>query len=133
MSRWPKFILGGVIVCGVAVAVTLLIRQRHSAEDHYSPRPRGTITFNKDIAPITRARCVTCHRPGQSGPFNLITFEEVHKHAKEIGEVTASRFMPPWLPEKGYGEFAGERRLGATELGLIQQWVAEGASEGAPA
>src|SRR5205823_5221475 len=32
-----------------------------------------------------------------------------------------------------YGEFAGERRLSATELGLIQQWVAEGASEGAPA
>jgi tetratricopeptide (TPR) repeat protein len=74
---------------------------------------------------------VVCHRPGQSGPFNLTTFEEVRKHAKEIGEVTARRYMPPWLPEKGYGEFAGERRLSPTELGLIQQWVAEGAPEGA--
>lgn len=40
--------------------------------------------------------------------------------------------MPPWLPEPGFGEFAGERRLTAGELGLLQQWAAEGAAEGPP-
>jgi len=41
--------------------------------------------------------------------------------------------MPPWLPEHGYGEFAGERRLSPEQLGTIQQWVKEGALEGNPA
>jgi hypothetical protein len=34
------------------------------------------------------------------------------------------------VAEPGYGEFAGSRRLSAEELGLLQQWIAEGASEG---
>src|SRR3954468_5750536 len=131
MSPRIKVIIGGLLACGVAGAVTWFATQRHPREDHYTPRPHGSVTFNKDVAPIVRERCVTCHRPGQSGPFNLITFEEVRKHSKEIAEVTASRYMPPWLPEKGYGDFDGERRLSATELGLIQQWIAEGAPEGA--
>jgi len=41
--------------------------------------------------------------------------------------------MPPWLPEPGYGDFAGARRLTDDQLGVIQQWVAEGAVEGSAA
>ena len=41
--------------------------------------------------------------------------------------------MPPWLPEKGYGEFEGERRLNDYDLALLQKWVATGAMEGDPA
>lgn len=40
--------------------------------------------------------------------------------------------MPPWPPETGYGEFADERRLSVDELGLLQQWIEEGAREGNP-
>ena len=40
--------------------------------------------------------------------------------------------MPPWLPEPGFGEFAGERRLTLDEIGLIEQWVREGGQEGRP-
>jgi hypothetical protein len=39
--------------------------------------------------------------------------------------------MPPWLPEPGYGDFADVRRLTADQLGALQQWIAEGAPEGA--
>src|SRR5882672_11158629 len=130
MSPRIKLITGALLICGVAAAVIWFASRRRTAEDRYTPRPRGSVTFNKEVAPIIRERCVTCHRPGQSGPFNLITFEDLRKHSKEIAEVTASRYMPPWLPEKGYGDFVGERRLSATELGLIQQWIADGGPEG---
>jgi tetratricopeptide (TPR) repeat protein len=40
--------------------------------------------------------------------------------------------MPPWLPEPGYGEFAGERRLSEDRIKTIQSWVEQGAAEGAP-
>jgi hypothetical protein len=37
------------------------------------------------------------------------------------------------MPAPGYVEFAGERRLSIDQIGLIQQWVGEGAIEGNPA
>jgi len=106
---------------------------KSTVEKKYVPRPPGLLTFNKNIAPIVFSQCIGCHRAGQSGPFTLLNFAEVKKHMKEIAEVTTRRFMPPWLPEHGFGEFIGERRLSVNQIGMIQQWVAEGAVEGAAA
>ncbi len=90
------------------------------------------VTFNKDIAPLTNEYCAPCHRPGQAGPFSLLTYSDVKKRAGLIAAVTKSRYMPPWLPEHGYGQFAGERRLTDAQLHTIQQWVADGMLEGSP-
>jgi hypothetical protein len=99
----------------------------------YVPRPAGTVTFSKHIAPIFLRRCATCHRPGQSAPFSLLSYADAAKRAKQIGKVTREHIMPPWLPEPGCCDFAEERVLEADELGLIGQWIAEGAVEGNPA
>src|SRR6266851_9957935 len=88
------------------------------------------LTFTKDIAPIVWARCATCHRPGEIGPFNLITYDDVRRHATQIAAVTARRVMPPWKPLPGKGDFQSARRLSERELDTIQQWIAAGAREG---
>ncbi|MEY2410888.1 MAG: hypothetical protein QOF48_3558 [Verrucomicrobiota bacterium] len=90
------------------------------------------MTFTKDISPIVFVHCSGCHRPGQSAPFSLLNYAEVKKHASDVATVTARRYMPPWLPESGPGEFIGDRRLSADQIGVIQQWVAEGSIEGLP-
>jgi tetratricopeptide (TPR) repeat protein len=90
----------------------------------------GPLTFLEDIAPIIRQRCGSCHRPGEIGPFNLVTYDDVRRHASQIAAVTAQRIMPPWKPVAGKGEFQNERRLTDRELQLLQRWVAEGAAEG---
>ncbi len=87
-------------------------------------------TFTHDIAPIVFKSCAPCHRPGEAGPFALLTYDDVKKHARQIATVTASRYMPPWLPQAGYGEFAGERRLTDGQIHLIAAWVKAGAPEG---
>src|ERR1700761_2466077 len=81
------------------------------------------VTFSRDIAPILRRNCVSCHRPGESGPFPLLTFEDVKNHARQIAAVTASRQMPPWLPAPGFGAFEEERRLTTAEIQTIAAWV----------
>ena len=96
----------------------------------YSPRPPGQLTFSKNIAPILFEHCAVCHRPGQSAPFPLLTYGDAKKHALDLAKVTRRRYMPPWLPEPGYGEFAGERRLTVDQIGMISQWAAEGQAEG---
>jgi tetratricopeptide (TPR) repeat protein len=88
------------------------------------------LTFNKDVAPIIWSRCATCHRPGEIGPFSLITYADVKRRASQIAAVTAKRIMPPWKPEPGAGDFEGARRLTDRELQTIQQWIAQGAVEG---
>jgi mono/diheme cytochrome c family protein len=87
-------------------------------------------TFRGDIAPILYTDCAGCHRPGGSGPFSLLTYGDARKHAHEIAEVTRRRYMPPWLPEPGFGEFEGERRLTDSQIRDIEEWVRAGAPEG---
>jgi tetratricopeptide (TPR) repeat protein/mono/diheme cytochrome c family protein len=116
---------------GVGAALLFFSRgEKGGSPEKYTPRPHGQLTFTKDVAPIIFQQCASCHRPGQSAPFSLLTLDEMRKHATDIADLTRRRVMPPWLPEHGYGEFAGERRLSVDELGVIQQWIAEGANEG---
>jgi hypothetical protein len=68
------------------------------------------VTFHNHIAPILLEYCAPCHRPGQSGPFSLLTYEDARKRAVQIAAVTRRRYMPPWLPESGSVKFVGERR-----------------------
>jgi tetratricopeptide (TPR) repeat protein/mono/diheme cytochrome c family protein len=90
------------------------------------------LTFARDIAPIVYANCAACHRPGEAAPFPLLSYQDVKKHARDIVKVTRSRYMPPWLPEHGYGGFQGERRLSDEQIRAISTWVSQGAPEGAP-
>ena len=80
-----------------------------------------------------QARCVTCHRPGEIGPFSLTTYADVRRHATQIAAVTARRAMPPWKPLPGKGDFQNQRRLSDRELATLQQWIAAGTPEGEPA
>ena len=88
------------------------------------------VTFNKDVAPVLYARCATCHRPGEIGPFSLLTYRDARQHATQIADVTARRVMPPWKPERGKGTFVGDRSLSDDEIRLLQAWVAQGTTEG---
>lgn len=94
------------------------------------PAHSQTPTFARDIAPILRQNCVSCHRPGESGPFSLITYEDAKKRARLIADVTARRFMPPWLPQTGYGDFDDVRRLTDTQIRTIAAWANAGAPQG---
>lgn len=126
--RFYNFILAFALIFGVTVA---LVRAQSSLPFVKPPRTADEPTFNKDIAPIIFQTCAACHHPGGAAPFSLLSFAEVKKHLQQIIAVTQRRYMPPWLPEKGYGEFVGERRLSNQEIALIKQWSAQGAAEGA--
>jgi tetratricopeptide (TPR) repeat protein len=89
-------------------------------------------TFAHDIAPIVRQFCAPCHHAGGVGPFPLLRYEEVKKRAAQIVTVTRNRYMPPWLPEPGHGDFADERRLSDEQIRQIADWAAAGEPEGPP-
>jgi hypothetical protein len=115
MMKRTAIVLGAVVVCGFSPAGV-----------------RAEVTFNKDVAPILFKNCASCHRPGEIGPFSLLTYKDAAKRAKFLAEVTASRQMPPWKAEPGYASFLDERKLGDADLKTIAEWAKAGAPEGDP-
>ena len=111
----------------VRLAGRLAICVTFAATLHAAP------TYSHDVAPIIYRHCSSCHRPGESGPFSLLSYDNVRRHATQIADLTKRRIMPPWLPESGKGEFKDELRLSEDQIRTIADWVAAGAIEGDPA
>ncbi|MFO0849091.1 MAG: redoxin family protein [Gemmataceae bacterium] len=93
----------------------------------------ATVTFHKDVLPVLQANCQGCHRPGQVGPFPLLTYKHAVNWADDIKEYTQSRKMPPWKPTGGppHG-FVNSRRMSDKDLATLTAWVDAGCPEGDP-
>lgn len=99
------------------------------------PRPvkelsaRSDVTFHRDVLPILQNRCQTCHRPGEVGPFSLMTYRQAVNWADDIKTFTHKGQMPPWKPKEG-GPFQNDRRITQKEIDTIARWVDGGTPEG---
>jgi len=135
--------LAAVTIVAVVAACSRTTEQTEKADAR-------AVTFNGDIAPILFDNCASCHRPiedppspkaGSSddplcvagAPFSVLDYGSARRYARAISSAVQRHAMPPWLPEPGHGEFAGERRLGDHSIALIAKWVESGAPEGNPA
>ncbi|HXT70590.1 MAG TPA: cytochrome c [Vicinamibacterales bacterium] len=88
------------------------------------------VTWAEHVAPILFKNCVTCHRPGEAGPFSLLTYENAKEEAGEIAEATRTKYMPPWKPGPSDFPFAGARGLTDAEIDTVQRWVKAGTPQG---
>ena len=98
-----------------------------------APARVGPVTYASDVAPIVAEKCQNCHRPGQVGPFPLLTYDDARRHSAAIGEVVEDRRMPPWHADPRFGHFSNDRSLTATQRATLLAWVEQGAPLGDPA
>lgn len=89
-----------------------------------------TVTFTEHVAPIIYANCAICHRPGGSGHFSLVTYEDARKNAGACAYVVKERLMPPWPADSHYTSFTGERLLTEREIKIFDKWATEEMPEG---
>jgi len=94
------------------------------------PLSAKEITFTEHVAPIIFQNCTSCHRPGESGPFKLMDYNDVSKRGKLIARVTEDQIMPPWHAQKGSFKFHGDRSLSDVQISTISNWVEAGMPEG---
>jgi hypothetical protein len=95
-----------------------------------SNTPARAVTFHKDVVPILQKNCQGCHRPGQVGPFSMLTYKEARPWAKAMKAAVSSRAMPPWFADRRYGHFNNDRSLTQAEIDTIVSWVDGGGLEG---
>ena len=117
----------------VEPAFDRIVEVRPGPVEDFALRDGEEITFTRHVAPILWRNCVRCHRPGQIGPFSLLTYKDAAKRATFLHDVAASGRMPPWKPHPGVGVFLDALRLSATETETFERWAEAGCKPGDPA
>ena len=92
--------------------------------------PSGSPTYSHDVAAILNSLCVSCHRPGENGPFSLTTYQQSKTWAAAIKQYTSRRVMPPWKPVKGFGDFLDSNTLSDSQIAVLARWADLGAPLG---
>ena len=105
----------------------------HSTAATAPAQGTSALSFARDVAPLVARHCAPCHRDDGDAPFSLTTAGDVRARAATIAAVVGSRYMPPWKPEPGYGEFHAERRLPDADMARIVEWAGSGAAIDVPA
>ncbi len=115
------------VIAGVSFVWTLGFLWTPAPAASQTPSP---VTFHKNVAPILKKNCESCHRPGQIGPFAMTSYKEVRPWARAIKAAVVTRKMPPWFADPRYGHFNNNRSLPEAEIETIASWVDAGAVEG---
>ena len=92
--------------------------------------PSAKITYTNQIARLFQKNCQECHRPGEIGPFSLLTYNQAKGWADMIRETVNNGRMPPWYADPHYGKFANDRRLSKEDRETLLAWIAQGCPEG---
>ncbi len=99
-----------------------------------SAQDRKEVSFSKDLAPIFKENCLSCHKPDKKkGKLDMSTYADFMKGGKQGSPVKAgdpARSLvvemisgkEPEMPEKG-------EPLKPEQIDLISRWIKEGAKQ----
>ena len=136
MNKKPLFAVGVVLSMTIAVGGAVILAGR--------PTPvcaaNAVISFNDDVLPIFKGRCIDCHEPGGVGyeksGLDLTTYAGVMKGTKFGAMVTpgspeTSNLV--WLLDwKGSPELRmphGKTKLSICDRDAIREWIRQGAKD----
>ena len=111
-----------------AAALVLALWTQTTAHERIST----TITWDREVSAIVRARCLECHVDGGRAPMPLTTYAEARPWARAIKHEVLTRRMPIWHAARGFGDFANDPSLSPFEIALIAAWVDGGAPKNLP-
>jgi hypothetical protein len=110
-----------LLACGLVCALGALAGTAPKSKE---------VTFHKDVELLLQKHCQECHRPGEIGPFSLLSYGDARPWAKSIRAAVLQKKMPPWFSDDPHGTFENDRRMTQEEIDTIVAWVDNGAKEG---
>ena len=136
MNKKPLFAVGVVLSMTLAVGGAVILAGRPSP----ACAANAVVSFNDDILPIFKGRCIDCHQSGGVGyeksGLDLRTYEGVMKGTKFGSMVTpgnpdTSNLV--WLLDwKGSPETRmphGKTKLSICDRDAIREWIRQGAKD----
>lgn len=89
------------------------------------------ISYEQTIAPMLIDNCVTCHRQGGIGPWQMTNYDMIKGFSPMIREVVRTERMPPWHADAHYNVFSNDRSLSKEEIKTLVHWIEAGSPRGA--
>ena len=80
----------------------------------------------RDVAPIIKKKCTTCHNPSGSGPINYVKYEDVVGRQAMFKYVIENDLMPPWFVDPNTGPWENNLTLDQKEKSMILKWISDG-------
>ncbi len=94
--------------------------------------PAGSLTWTRDVEPLIRARCASCHAADGPALPRLATYEDVVANAAAVKAAVMARRMPIWAPARGVNRFQRDPSLSPFQISQIASWVESRTPRGAP-
>jgi len=88
------------------------------------------VSYSEKIAPMLIDNCVTCHRAGGIGPWQMTSYDVVKGFSPMIREVVRTKRMPPWHADPHTGVWSGDRSLSTEQKQALVHWIEAGAPRG---
>ena len=107
-----------------AVGCTIAMPERDKKAAH------AQISYENTIAPMLIDKCVTCHREGGIGPWQMSSYDMVRGFAPMVREVVRTQRMPPWHADPHYSTFSNNRGLTTAQAQTLVHWIEAGAPRG---
>jgi hypothetical protein len=115
----------------IGLVLLVLLTLVGSVEAH---KPTTTkFTYHRDVYPIFREKCGSCHQGGGVAPMSLLAYKDAYPWAVSIKNEVLELTMPPWFADERYGSFRHPSALTAGEMNIIVDWCLGGSPEGDPA
>lgn len=92
----------------------------------------ATPTYYRDVLPILQQHCQSCHRAGEIGPMQLMSYAQTRPFARAIADSAAKREMPPWFADPAIGHFSNDPSLTQQEIDTLVSWANAQAPAGDP-
>jgi len=93
-------------------------------------KAEGTVSYSNHVARIIQNNCQECHRPGQIGPFSLLSYNNAVNWAENIREAVLEKRMPPWHADAQHGKFSNNRSLSKEDRETLVAWIDQGCPKG---
>ncbi|MFT7484750.1 MAG: hypothetical protein ACI9F9_000594 [Candidatus Paceibacteria bacterium] len=117
---------------GKQVAVPATTAQGCKLDLEAGKRKASPVTYHNRVSRIVQNRCQGCHRPGEAGPFDLMSYKQVKKRRSMIEWALEEHVMPPWFALEESGPWMNNTSLTESELEDFVSWIQDGAPEGEP-
>ncbi len=89
-------------------------------------------TFEQDVQPLLKARCMNCHTTGGIAPFSMESYAEVKKMAPAMLDAVTQGRMPPWKAADADVKYLNDPRLTSDQQSMLKKWIDDGMPEGDP-
>jgi peroxiredoxin len=105
-------------------------KTRGCAITRLSDSRSDNITYTKDVTPILKQKCVSCHQQGGIAPWAMSDYQTVVGWSSMIKNVVHTKRMPPWHADPNIGNFSNDLSLSDAEIETLMSWIDGGMVRG---